>query len=358
MRIAKVLIFGLLLVVGGCSDDDNPIESKTTNPDGRLYVLNQGDNTMYVYDTKTMTRVDSVATMVNKPHYIEFSPNGQNFYIVTLETTGRIAKFTTADLQFVDSVTVPPAVQPSAIAITSNPQYGYVCNFSSGDLPTRIYKFDLETMDTVLSVQAGAITHDIKITSDGSTVIASNRNSDNLTLVFTDADTVAFVSIDPDSVRPAGSQVHGPFGVVIDHNDSLAYIACRLSEQVRVLDIAAQKIVDSIDIPTNSSGENNGPTLLAISPDNKTVFTTTGIGNSVVAFSTVTMKVLADIPLTTPFPFGITMSGDGSRVYVACINKPTELGRVFIIDGNSLELLGSIEVGHQSYGLIWQPVNP
>jgi DNA-binding beta-propeller fold protein YncE len=67
------------------------------------------------------------------------------------------------------------------------------------------------------------------------------------------------------------------------------------------------------------------------------------------------MTVVADIPLKIPNPFGINISDDGSRVYVACINKPGDHGRVYIIDGENLVKIDSIDVGKQSYGLTWQP---
>ena len=151
-----VLVSAIGLALAGCSSD-NTTTPVTTGPEGRLYVLNQSDSTLYVYDTKDLTRVDSVHTRVPNPHYIEFSPDGLNYYITTLEATGHLAKFSTAG-GFVDSVTTQPAVQPSAIAITADNLYGYVCNFSSPSARTEIHKYDLTTMTWLKQLQAGAIT--------------------------------------------------------------------------------------------------------------------------------------------------------------------------------------------------------
>lgn len=357
MRI-RYLVGLLLLSVTltmGCGDDS--VSSTNDNPPGRLFVVNQFDATMYVYDTKTMTRVDSIDTKVKKPHYIEFAPDGANFYITTLETTGRIAKFNAATLEFVDSVSVSPSVQPSAIAITADSRFGYICNFSSPSQPTVITKYDLVSMQNVGTVQAGALTHDLKITSDGSVVIACNRNTDNITLVYTDADTVAFVDIDPAAGSPIGQPRYGPFGIVIDNRDSLAFIACMDALQVRVLDIASRAIVDSIDIPVDTTGFIYGPTLMAISPDNDVIYLTTRGGNSLVAFRVSTKQILANIPFSTPAPFGITISDDGSRIYVACVNLPTKQGRIYVIDGLTQTKIDSIDVGRESFGLIWRPLS-
>ena len=93
------------LLVAGCGSENGTGSSEDKGPDGRLYVLNQGDATMYVYDTKTLARIDSIGTVVQQPHYIEFSPDGLSFYIVTLESLGgHIAKFNANSLAFIDSL--------------------------------------------------------------------------------------------------------------------------------------------------------------------------------------------------------------------------------------------------------------
>lgn len=341
------------VMLAGCSSS-SPTGGHPQGPEGRLYVLNQGANTFYVFDTKTSLRIDSVSSQVNRPHYVEFSPDGQYFYITTLEPSGHIAKFRASDNGFVDSASVVLSVQPSAIAITLDGQYGYVCNFSPAFSSTRIHKYDLSTLTVVDSVQAGATTHDVKITSDGKIVIATNRNTDDLTMVYTDLDTVTFVNIDPNQAYPPGTAAYGPMGVIIDHKDSLAFVACRDGHQVRWLDIAKREIVDSIDIPIDSTAPGYGPTLLAISPDDDVVYVTTGANNTVAVFRVSTKTVLASIPMGTPNPFGITISDDGSRVYAACIGPLGGAdGRVYVIDGGTHAVVDSLDVGAETYGLTW-----
>jgi DNA-binding beta-propeller fold protein YncE len=96
---------------------------------------------------------------------------------------------------------------------------------------------------------------------------------------------------------------------------------------------------------------------LALAPDNDVVFVTTQFGNSIVVFRASTKEILADIPVATTGPFGITMSDDGSRVYAACRGVGlNEQGRVYVIDGESYVKLDSLDVGTASFGLIWQPL--
>lgn len=370
MRSAFVIIMGVaLLTFVGCGDDDDPPpptgnNNTNSNPAGRLYVLNQSDNSIFIYDTKTLKILDTVSSAVKKPHYIEFTPDGASYFITTLEqpAVAHIAKYATANDSLIKSVEVPLSVLPSAIAITSDGAFGYVCNFTlseDGNTPAFIYKYDLSTLDTVATIQSGLTTHDLKITNDGSVVIVCNRTSDMLNMIYPNIgpDSTARISIDPDSVWYNGKKSYGPFGVAISPDDSLAFIACMNSGQVRVLDIGKQEIVDSIDIPGSVPGPTTltGPTLLAVSPDNEIVWVTMQSANSVVAFRVSTMKVVANIPFEIGKSFGITISDDGSRVYVACVGNPKDHGRVYVIDGKTFKKTDSLDVGEESFGLIYRP---
>jgi DNA-binding beta-propeller fold protein YncE len=213
------------------------------------------------------------------------------------------------------------------------------------------------TLDYLSSVQAGSVTHDVKITSDGSMIVACNMNSDDITFVYPGDDTVAFVSVDPDSAYGVSTMPkYGPHGIVIDHNDSLAYVACMMKYQVRVLDLKRRRVTDSIAIPIHhAQGHLIGPTLLAISPDDRTVYVTTSGGNSLVAFDTKTKAILADIMFATPYSFGIAISDDGREVYAACVGHPLEHGRIYVIDTESLTKTDSLDVGRESFGIAWRP---
>lgn len=350
-----------LMIFISCDDDGNPTNSNNGNPEGSLYVLNQGDNsasgTLYIYNTKTMTRTDSIDTKIKLPHYIEFSPDKQFYYITTLELDGHLAKYNALTNELMDTVSFVN-FQPTAIAITEDGLYGYVCNFSTFNQSTRtkIYKFNLTTMTLVDSMQAGAVTHDVQITTDGSVVIATNRFSDELTLVYPDQDTVRHISIDPDVVYPVGSNNYGPLGAIIDSNDSLAYIACADNIQIRVFDIKNRVVIDSVEIPGTIQGsETDGPTLLTISPDNSHLFITTRMNNFIAVVQTNPLQFVTTIEHETPVSFGIDISDDGSRVYAACINPHGAQGRIYVIDGNTFDKVDSIDVGKDSFGLRWQP---
>ncbi len=329
------------------------------NPAGRLYVLNQKDSTIFIYDTKTFTRIDSFPAQVAAPHYIRFSPDGLNYYVVTLEFNGRVAKYATPTNNFLGFARTNTALLPSGIAFDATGQFGYVCDFTSGVNLSKIYKFDLSTMTLKDSLFSGAMSHDLKSTSDGRWVVACNRNTEDITIVDTQTDDVVRVQIDPDSAyAPSGVPKYGPFGVEIGPGDSLAYIACINAYQVRVLDIAQQRGVDSLFIPRLASDPGgaklNGPTLMAVSPDNDIVYVTTQWSNRVVGIRRSDKAVVGTVFFQTPRPFGITISDDGSRVYVACANLENQRGSVYAIDTKTFTKVDSVDVGLNSLGLIYR----
>ncbi len=362
MRLVRLTLVSLLAaatLLSGC-DGNDPSGPADVAPDGYLYVANQADNTIFVYETPGLMRVDSFPAMVNQPHCLELSHDGEYLYVVGRTSPGQFAKFSLMDNSFVDSAIAGDDLFPTMIMVSMDGSTGYLCDFTDPTKPGKIHRYNLATMTFVDSViAAGSATHDLRMTSDGKVMLAANFGTDNITFVYTEDDTVAFVDVDPDNPAPPGSPRCGPYGLAIDHNDSLAYIACRLSHEVRVLDLATRQIIDSIPIPVQGSSSLHGPTLMAISPDDRTLYVTTQLENTVAVVDLISRTVMSEIELGVSRPFGICIDRSGTRCYVACVNSENpaqdRTGRIYVIDGVSQALVDSVDAGNNSYGLIWRP---
>ena len=95
-----VLAVSLILILS-CGDDPvAPVQSVSPAPAGKLYTLSQTDSLITIFDTKTMSVLDTFTAPVRAPHYICFEPSGLNYYIVSLEQGGRISKYGTLDNSF------------------------------------------------------------------------------------------------------------------------------------------------------------------------------------------------------------------------------------------------------------------
>lgn len=354
----KLICLAACLMLAGCSDDNGPTQptGKDLGPEGSLYVLNQADGTVYVYNSKTGERMDSLLAEVPAPHHIELSPDHEFFYVVSRSTPGQVAKFAVDDNSFVNKFVTAGTVFPTSMATTVSGQFGYLADFTASPTTGKLLKYDLGTLTLANgNIQSGSGTHDVKVSHDGSTVVACNRFTDDLTIVNTTNDQVEIVSLNETDPSLPGQPKYGPYGVVFDSQDSLVYVACLDSNanQIRVFDLAARAVVDSILIPFDNSqqgpGKFAGPTLMALKNDDTQLWVTTYWGNSVVVVNPSTKAVLADIPFATPSPFGVHLSDDESRAYVACANAPNENGRIYIINTQNFQKVDSLTVGRNPF---------
>lgn len=366
MRLSvKILaVVFLLAAASGCSDKGTDNQTPVLGPAGQLYVLNQADATIYVYDTKTMTKIKTIDTHIAKPHYLVFTPDTLYYYIMTVDLSGKIAKFNAVTDEFITDFDLTAAAQaafpnqrsiiPAGMCITNDGQYGYICDYTAGSERGHIYKVNLGTMSVEKKIQSGAQTHELLTTIDGKVVVACNLRSDDITLVYTDEDTVAVVPIDPDQQSDPANPRYGPYCVAVDHHLQKAYISCLYAHQVRILDIYSRQIIDSIDIPVTQGVSTSGPAMIHHSHNGNYLFLTTKWGNSVVVVDLFQRQVVAEIPIGAGHPFGVTMSDDDKRVYVAASGQPPKHGFMYEIDVATLKVIDSIEVGTDSWGINWK----
>ena len=123
-RTLVFLLSTYLLLLAGCSDDESPMNGgsgRTPNPEGRLYVPNQADQTIFIYDSKTLQRLDSISTPVVEPHFVQFTPDYKYYFIIGRQVGGQVAKYRTSDNQLITTITVPTVnssqVFPVAISL-------------------------------------------------------------------------------------------------------------------------------------------------------------------------------------------------------------------------------------------------
>jgi DNA-binding beta-propeller fold protein YncE len=348
-----------MLTIFGCGGSsvtgDN---NQGSGPEGRLYVLNQKDTTIYIYDTKTMTRIDSFDSPVPEPHFITFSPNGLHYYIVGRQVGGSLLKFRSSDNTLLQ--TVPTSIFPTAMVISSDNNTAYVCDFS--DVSGKIHRYDVSGDSFIFTdsiLQAGYQTHDIDLSPDGTQLISAGFNSDEMTLINTVTDDVLPIHLeDASQIFGAPPASCGPYGVKIDRTGKLGFLACsKGTDQIRIIDLVNKTILDSILVPVsnNPTPARNGPTLMELSLDNNVLFVTNYWDHSLSIVQLSTREVIRKIQFQTPRPFSVKISDDGSRVYVSCTNLFPEKGAVYILDGATYDKLDSVTVGSEPFGIYWQP---
>lgn len=363
------LFSGLIICItatllAGCNDKGEEPKNIVEGPAGKLYVLNQADKNIFICDTRTMTQIKTVETQIAKPHYIVFTPDKKYYFVMTVDLSGKIAKFDAETDLFLTDFDLTAAARavfanqrsviPAGLCISNDGKYGYMCDYTAGSERGHIYKVNLATLTVEKKLQSGAQTHELQSTTDGRVIVACNLRSDDITLLYTDGDSVAFVPIDPDQAPDPSNPRYGPYCVAMDHHLQKAYISCLYANQVRILDIYSRQIIDSIAIPVTQGISTSGPAMIHHSHNGNYLFLTTKWGNTLVVVSLATRSVVAEIPIGAGHPFGVATSDDDSRVYVAASGQPPGHGYMYEIDVATMKLLDSVEVGVDSWGIGWK----
>jgi YVTN family beta-propeller protein len=145
--------------------------------------------------------------------------------------------------------------------------------------------------------------------------------------------TVSVIDTKTDKVIrtiPVGSE---PYGVAASRDGRKVYVANSASNTVSVINTATNKVRATIPVGT-------GPFGVAVTPDGSKAYVSNLDANTVSVINTATNMVTATIPVsatplplppTTPAPFGVAVSRDGSKVYVTN-SEPAFQPAISVID--------------------------
>lgn len=349
----------------GAKNDDGTVAYSTMPARGWLYVTNQGEDVTAVIDLDrhkiaryiTTGTENTLTAPLQSPHNVVVDWQNQ-YYYVNLIGGNKLLKFRVSDNQKVGELTTG-IFSPAQVALTRNSDTAYVTNFES--TRKNISLINTTTMTKIRDIGDDAMVkpHGVSITPNFKYVIVVNSFSDNLTIIQTSDNTI--VTTVPLSgnvpVLPIGySYQYEPYQAVITHDSRFAYVTCRKSNEVRVLDIEQMKIIDSIKV-------GNMPLIPTITPDGQYVFVPNRNSNSISAINTATRKVEYTIEGVGVEPHGTAVSKDGKYLYVSCENylnsdPPHHVtqgskrpGFVKVIDIAKKSVVMSLEVGNFGAGI-------
>jgi YVTN family beta-propeller protein len=349
----------------GARYDDGSIAFSAVPERGWGYVTNQGEDLTAVIDLDrnriaryitTGTENPTIAPL-KSPHNAAVDWQNQYFYI-NLIAGNALLKFKVSDNSPAGSLTTG-LHSPAQVALSQNGDTAYVTNFEESR--TNITIVHTPTMTAVADVGSPAMLkpHGISITPDFRHILVMNSFSDNITIVRTSDNTIVKTVPVSGSVPalPIGYLFRfEPYQAAITPDSKFAYITCRKSGEVRVLDITQMTIVDSITV-------GSAPLIPAITPGGGYVFVANRNSNSLSAINTATRQVEYTIDNVGVEPHGVAVSKDGKYLYVSCENlgvsdpphHPTvggkKIGFVKVIDIAERKVVASMEVGNYGSGM-------
>ncbi|MFA5832536.1 MAG: YncE family protein [Bacteroidota bacterium] len=306
----------------GAKNDNGTVAHSSMPIRGWAYVTNQGEDLTAVIDLDknkisrfvTSGVENTAAAPPQAPHNVFVDWQNQ-YYYVNLIGGSKLLKFRISDNAKVGELTTGLS-SPAQIALSKNSDTAYVSNFENAK--TNITLVNTATMTKLAEIGSSAMLkpHGISITPNFKYVLVANSLSDNVTVIQTSDN--AIVKTIPMSgsvpVLPIGYQYqYEPYQSTITPDNNYAYITCRKSGEVRVIDLVQLKVIDSIKVGTF-------PLIPAITPNGEYVFVANRNSNSVSAIKTSTRTVEYTVPNVGVEPHGIAVSKDGNFVYVSCEN--------------------------------------
>jgi YVTN family beta-propeller protein len=337
----RTLVFVVATLAAGCSKPKPPSNEE------RVYVSDEDGGNVVVLSASN----DAVIAKVpvgKRPRGIRISPDGTKLFVALsgLPKAG----------PGVDESKLPPA-DPSADGI------GVV---------------DLASLKLLRVLPSGRDPELFDVTGDGKHLWVSNEDSAEASLVDVDAGAVTKhvpVGKEPEGVgiHPGGKVVYvtneadgtvsvldiesgqqvaqiatcgRPRSVIFTSDGARAFVACETSHALALIDARSHSKTGELEL---SGGEMIRPMGLALSPDNHTLYVTTGRGKTVhvVDISDATPKIKRTIDDVGARPWGLGITHDGARLYTA----NGQAGDVSVIDTATGTVARHIAVGGSPWGI-------
>jgi YVTN family beta-propeller protein len=281
------------------------------------FITNQASDLIAVIETKKklVTRLIPVGgrtTQLDAPHYISSDPQ-KEFLYVSLIAEGYLEKFNSATYEKVGRI--PAGSSPAHTVISPDGMTGYLTNFDVSGNERMTRKFTTSPFAIVSSANDVKMwgNHGMALSSNGEMLYVASQIGEYLFKIFaSDMSILESAPLDP-SVPPTGQGTGAfkPYQISISPDDSLLFVSCTASNQVRVYRASDLAMINSIPVGAN-------PLLMNFTPDGNYLFVCNRNSNSVTVINRATQTVHTTINNVGIQPHGVDFTSDGTLAYIAC----------------------------------------
>ena len=300
----------------------------------RVLQTNSAGDNIHVIDPATNQVVGTIDD-IEVPHGVTMAPDGRRIY-VTDESL--------STLDVVDAKTlkvtrrIPLSGRPNNVDAAKNGSYVYV---GIAQAPGAVDVIDTASLTNVKSIPVNGAIHNVYLTPDGKYLVAGSIPSHTINVIETGSNQVAWTLTLSAGIRP----------MVFTRNadGSTKEIIVQLSDfhGFVVVDFAARKEIRRVTLPDPPGEERETQGLqgapahgLAITPDGKTLWTTSKYYGYVAAYSLADYRLLKVVPVGS-HPEWLTIPPDGKNLYVAIAGED----EVAVVDNRTMRVLKRIPVG-------------
>jgi YVTN family beta-propeller protein len=317
----------------------------STQPGYRVLVTNENSGDVSVIDG---AKLEVIATIPvgKRPRGILAGPDGRSVYVALSGSP--------AAPPGVDESTLPPpdksadgvgiidvasnkltrtihaGSDPEQFDLSRDGAYLYVSNEDSAELSI----VELATGKVVTSVKVGEEPEGVRTTPGGKFVYVTAENDGTITVI--DTTTHAVVKTIKVGRRPRS--------IAFLHEPAHAYVTNENDGTVTVIDAARQEVLREIELGPKGVIK---PMGIALSPDRKRAYVSTGRGKKVFIIDTPGHTVAGSFEVGTR-PWGITVSPDGKTLFAA--DGPSN--EVVVVDLATQNVTKRIKAGQSPWGAI------
>lgn len=324
-------LFRLFVLIVVCA---NAITLCAQLPSPALLVLDKDDNTLVIIDPAT-NKVVGTAPTGNAPHEVAASSDGRFAYVSNYGPyqqgeAGNSLSVIDLNTRKETRVDVSPLRRPHGIEYAGGKVY------FTAELNKAIARLDPQSLKVDWLLGTGQNrTHMIVLTKDLNTIFTANTQSGSVNVIERTSGPEEWT----ETVIPVGK---GSEGCDLSPDGKQFWVANAGDGTVSVIDVAAKKVVQTLDVGTKHSNR------LKFTPDGKRVLVSDIDNGDLVVIDVGSRKVVKRVKLGKSAA-GILIVPDGSRAYVAL----TADGKVAIVDLKTLTVTGDIATGRGPDGMAW-----
>lgn len=287
------------------------IPGAVSSPLQRLYVANEGSNTISVIDTETLRAVAEVPTGM-RPHYVNVDPLGRYFYVTILftrESDDLVQIFDVKTNALLASVI--SGHQPDHLVPGHAGKRLYVSNRAASTLSI-IAIPEFKVIQTVKLKGRGP--RGTVLTPDGRYILIPESRSRDVSMVDLEGNHIDRISL------PSGAK---PMAMGISGDGKFAYVTDEGLDQVHRIDVARKAVTASLSVGKR-------PMHAPVHPNRPFLYIPCMGSGAVYKVDLDRWKVIKIIPVGRS-PLGIAYSADGKYAYVTLSGEKPK-GQVAVID--------------------------
>jgi YVTN family beta-propeller protein len=306
----------------------------------RVYVANNGDDTISVIDPATNTVLETIPGG-GGPLNMVLAPDKKRLYVDHCCGRDYVWVFDTKTNELVANITLPSRYELNGIAIDPSGTRLYVVGFIPYTSQNSVFVIDTTTYNIVATITVASPPVQIAVNPAGTRAYVTLGGG-----TMSSAIMVAVIDTATNNVIDNVPVGIGPYGVAISPNSARVYVTNRGRDPVparfTVIDAATDSIIAALAL-------GNTPGNIAVTPDGARAYVTNGgdlIQGYVSVIDTAAVSEIARIPVGSA-PYGIAVSSDGSRLYVTNNGDNT----ASVIDTASNSVIATIPVGNSPMGI-------